>query len=202
MLRALEIMLREMLRIVSELDPTVVKLKEKRTDNDDVIKEVVEEVIRIKKEALRNNDVVERVTHGVALLLGLDKDRLLEEVLKLEGCLVEQCTRQDEIVAIEDRVERIAEILSDAESWDAYSSSPGPSAYRYAAAVVLWLLLAKYHLGGLIRSDCPVFDDAVAATIAHFLASRYAKPVADALDRALRCRRQEDIVSLCIYKSR
>jgi hypothetical protein len=163
---------------------------------DDVIKEV----IRIKEEELaRSNDII-KVVHAVATLLGLDEKTLLQEVLKLEGCLVERCTRQDEALAVEDMVERVAEILSDHEAWDSYSSSKAPSAYKYATAVVLWLLLTAYHYGGLIRTDCPVFSDSVAAAIMRFLATRQAAPVAEALLSLSRSKR-DNIASLCIYRS-
>jgi hypothetical protein len=161
---------------------------------DDSVKEVIEEVIKQKMENVDNE--IRSVVRGVAALLGLDEDRLLKEVLRLEGCIVERCIRQDERLAVEDMVERIAEILVDHSAWDEYYTERAPSAYRYAAAVALWMLFARYHLGGLVRSDCPLFGNDVAAAIAMFLATRYAKPIADTLRNI--ARRNLNIVSACV----
>jgi hypothetical protein len=170
---------------------------ERAIGDDDSIEETVEEVIRQKMENV--GDEVCNVVRGVAALLRLDEEKLLREVLKLESCIVEQCAGQDERLAVESMVERIADILADHGAWDEYHADGAPSAYRYAAAVALWMLLAR-HLGGLIRSGCPLFDRDVAAAVALFFATRYAKPIADALSRALRNieRRNLNIVSACV----
>ena len=197
MLRVLEVMLRELEKIAEN----ITKERVSKEGGDDVIKEVTEEVIRIKREAMTRNNAVEKVTRAVAMLLELEADLLLKEVLKREGCLVESCIRQDEVLAVEDMIERIVETLTDSEAWDAYHASRSPSAYKYASAVVLWMLLARYHLGGLIRADCPIFSKDVFAAITDFLVSRYAEPLADAISNAVdKTSRQynKDIASLCV----
>ena len=168
--------------------------------SSDVMEEIRREVIAAKMELLDKSIIP--VVRGVAQLLELDESLLLREVLLLEGgCLAVECYyKQDEIIGTEDLIERIVKILVDHEAWDSYSAFRAPSAYRYAAAVVLWLLLARFRLGGLVRSDCPLFSDSVAAAITWFIATRVAKPISDALGRVL----SQDISglgSLCVRKS-
>jgi len=169
------------------------------TSKENVMERVKEEVVVAKMELLDKSIIP--VVRGVAQLLELDESLLLREVLLLEsGCLAISCYyKQDEIIGTEDLIERIAKILIDHEAWDSYSPD-APSARKYAAAVVLWLLLARFRLGGLVRSDCPLFSDSVAAAITWFIATRVAKPISDALVRVL----SQDISGLgplCVRKS-
>jgi len=96
-------------------------------------------------------------------------------------------------------IERIAKILIDHEAWDSYNPD-APSARKYAAAVVLWLLLARLRLGDLVRSDCPLFSDSVAAAITWFIATRVAKPISDTLGRVL-SQGVSGLGPLCVRKS-
>ncbi len=146
--------------------------------DDEITREVTEE----KLKSLRKSESILRLIRGMALILGLDEDRLAYEVAKLgDDCLAEDCLEQDEDLMVESIVEGITDILADAGAWDEYYIERAPSAYRYAAAVVLWLLMCMYHVGGRIPVTHPLFSDAVAAAIAHFLSTRVAKPIADAL---------------------
>jgi len=89
-------------------------------------------------------------------------------------------------MAVEDAVERIGDILADGDAWDAYSESQAPSAYKYAAAVAIWLYLHGAYLGSYIPAGHPLFSDAAASAVARFLASRAAGPtIAEAVRRAL-----------------
>ena len=143
-------------------------------------------------------DVV-ATTSGVAKMLWLKEDVLLREVVKLGGCFAaDNCAERDERSAVRNVVRRIIEVLSDHNAWDEYSASPGPSAYRFAAAVVLWLLLSRYHHGGYIRLDCPAFSEGVAAAVAQFLATRYAVPIAEAIRQAVGSTKPRDVASRCV----
>lgn len=168
----------------------------------DVMEEIREEIIASKMEVLDKS--IMRIVRGVAQLLELDEDRLLREVLLVEsGCLAVECYyKQDEVIGTEDAIERVAKILSDHGAWDEYSSSHAPSAYKYAATVVVWMLLAERRVGNLIRVDCPLFSDSVTAAVMWYLITRVAKPISDTLDsviRQIRSKRQ-DLVSLCMSR--
>jgi hypothetical protein len=165
-----------------------------------VMEKIREEIIASKMEVLDKS--IMRIVQGVAQLLELDVDRLLREVLLVEsGCLAIRCYyKQDEVIGTEDAIERVAKILSDHEAWDAYSSSKAPSAYKYAATVVVWMLLAERRVGNLIRVDCPLFSDSVTATIMWYLITRVAKPISDAINDVLRKIRLQDLASLCMSR--
>ena len=165
---------------------------------ENVMERVKEEVVVAKMELLDKSIIP--VVRAVAQLLEIDESQLLREVLLLEsGCLVVDCYyKHDEIIGTEDAIERVAKILVDHEAWDSYNPD-APSARKYAAAVVLWLLLARFRLGGLVRSDCPLFSDSVAATIAYFIATRVAKPISDALVRVL-SQGVSGLGTLCVRK--
>ena len=125
-----------------------------------------------------------RLIRGIASVLELDEDKLAWELSKLTGiCLFEQCNKRDEDLTIEDLVERITDILSDAGAWDEYYVERAPSAYRYAAAVALWLDMMAMYVGSHIPVTHPLFSDAVAAAVARFLATRVAHDIATALSK-------------------
>jgi len=166
-----------------------------KVKEEEIKEEIRNEIIASKMEVLDKS--IMRIIRGVASLLQLDENRLLREVLLIEGgCLTTNCHRQDMVIGTEDVIVRIVEILSDWAAWDEYYVAP--SAYRYAAAVVVWMLLAERRVGTLIRIDCPLFSDSVATAIMWYLITRVAKPISDALDSMLRRIKQQDLVSLCM----
>jgi len=147
----------------------------------------------------RMGQLSEDVAAGVAKMLGLDEGVLLREVVGLGGCVATgNCAERDERLAVRNAVRRIVEVFGDPGAWDEYSASPGPSAYRFAAAVALWLLLSRYHHGGYIRLDCPAFSEGVAAAVAQFLATRYAVPIAEAIRQAVGSTKPRDVASRCV----
>jgi len=150
--------------------------------------DIEEAILSINMEALYANQHMLGIVRGVAAMLGLDERRLMRHAAWLADVCVmySECARDMEM-AVNDAVERIGDILADGDAWDAYSTSQAPSAYRYAAAVSIWLYLHAAYLGAYIPAGHPLFSDAVAAAVARFLASRAAGPtIAEAVRRALR----------------
>jgi hypothetical protein len=155
-----------------------------QSEMDEIVREVTEE----KLKYIRKNESLMRLIRGVATILGLNEGRLAWEVAKLgDDCLAtEVCIRRDEELMVESIVERITDILADAGAWDEYHVERAPSAYRYAAAVALWLAMYKYYVGDRIPLSHPLFSDAVAAAIARFLATHVAYDIANALSSELK----------------
>jgi len=154
-------------------------------NEDEIVREVTEE----KLKYIRKNESLMRLIRGAATILGLlNEGRLAWEVAKLgDDCLAtEVCIRRDEDLMVESIVERITDILADAGAWDEYHVERAPSAYRYAAAVVLWFAMYKYYVGDRIPLSHPLFSDAVAAAIARFLATHVAYDIANALSSELK----------------
>jgi hypothetical protein len=150
--------------------------------------DIEEVILRINMEALCANQRMLGIVRGVAAVLGLDERRLVRHAAWLaDACVMYgECARDMEM-AVDDAVERIGGILADGDAWDAYSASQAPSAYRYAAAVAVWLYLHAAYLGAYIPAGHPLFSDDAAAAVARFLASRAAGPtIAEAVRRALR----------------
>jgi len=148
-----------------------------------ITKEIREETIQIRLEYLRANNVAMRLIHGIAVILGLDPQTLEQYVAELSPyctLLLDHCLKNDIKLSIEDAVERIYVALFDTDAWDAYSSSPGPSAYRFAAAVVLWLYMYEL-VGGYIPRNCPLFDRRVAAAVVDYLVTKVAYPIGETL---------------------
>jgi len=149
--------------------------------------DIEEEILRINMEALYANQHMLGIVRGVAAMLGLDERRLMRHTAWLaDACVMYSDCSRDMEMAVNDAVERIGGILADGDAWDAYSASQARSAYRYAAAVAIWLYLHAAYLGAYIPAGHPLFSDAVAAAVARFLASRAAGPIAEAVRRALR----------------
>jgi len=162
-----------------------------RTQNQTQPREITDEIVRtvteMKLKSIRSNKSIMRLIEGVASALELDEDKLAWEVARIgDICLVEQCNKHDEDLMIEDLVERITDILADAGAWDEYHVERAPSAYRYAAAVVLWLYMSEMYVGGRIPASHPLFSDAVAAAVGRFLATEVAHNIADALSSELK----------------
>ncbi len=138
------------------------------------------------------NSAIWRIVDGISALLELDKDELVRYMPKFlpPSLLQDRRHRQDAALAVEDAVERIADMLADHEAWDSYHASRAPSAYRYAAAVASWMYLHSEHLGTAIPLDCPLFSEKVKAAVAEFLATKVARPIAESIPRrgAERCR--------------
>jgi hypothetical protein len=154
---------------------------------DEIVREVTEE----KLKSIHKNESIMRIIHGIAMILGLEEDKLAWEVAKLgDDCLAEVCIRRDEDLMAESIVERITDILTDAGAWDEYHVERAPSAYRYAAAVVLWFTMVGMYLGDRIPVTHPLFSDAVAAAIARFLATHVAHDIADALGELKKAKRK------------
>jgi hypothetical protein len=149
--------------------------------------DIEEEILRDLIEALYANPHMLGIVRGAAAMLGLDERRLARHAAWLAGMCVMygECSRGMEM-SVEDAVERIGDILADGDAWDAYSASQAPSAYKYAAAVAVWLYLHAAYLGSYIPAGHPLFSDAVASAVARFLATRAAGPTtAEAVRRAL-----------------
>ena len=143
--------------------------------------EIKEETIRMRMEYVSNAALM-RFVRGVATMLELDLEQLVRYVAELSPyCIFDNCLIHDVKFALEDSVMRIYSILNDTDAWDAYSVSPGPSAYRYAATVALWFYLYAEFVGGHILLSCPLFGHRVAAAITEFLATRTAYPLRDAM---------------------
>ena len=133
-----------------------------------------------------------RLIRGVALILELDEDKLAREAAKIaDVCLAEDCLKRDEDLMVESIVESIMEILADTGAWDEYHVERAPSAYRYAAAVALWLKMMAMYVGDRIPVSHPLFSDAVAAAIARFLATHVASDISRALSSELKKAKQK-----------
>jgi hypothetical protein len=123
----------------------------------------------------RSNVTIGRVVRGVAAMLNVSEGELMRHVAKvLPACLVGSCPRQDEVLALQDALERIYGALLDPDAWNAYADRPGPSAMRYAAAVAAYLYLLAEYYGSLIPLDCPLYHPRVASLILVFLTTRQA----------------------------
>ncbi len=142
--------------------------------------EVEKIVLEMWLEAARDNVTVWRVINGVAEMLGLRKDELIRYLPKFLPISLLQ-VNSDVRLGLEDAVVLITDTLIDSEGWDAYHESHAPSAYRHAAAVVAWLYLYAEHLGATIPRNCLLFSDNIAAAVAKFLATKVARPIADAV---------------------
>jgi hypothetical protein len=150
------------------------------------VKEVEEEVLRIWLEVAKDDVVIWRLIE-VADVLKLNKDELVRYLPKfLSVTLLQNSKRHEDVkLAIESAIIKIANTLGDYETWDSYSASRAPSAYKYAAAVVSWLYLLATSYGSYIPLSCPLFDRRVVAAITEFLATMVAYPVHEALREAL-----------------
>jgi shikimate kinase len=138
-------------------------------------------------EAVSSNPLMLNMVRGVAAMLGLDELSLARHAAWIAGVYaIHGEHHRDMEEVIEDVTERIGVILADGGAWDAYSALQAPSAYKYAAAVAVWLYLHAEYLGSYISSSHPLFSDEVAAAVARFLASRVAGPtIAKAVRKAL-----------------
>ena len=151
----------------------------------DEMAEVDEIVYRDWEEAARGNATLSRIVSGIATLLELKEGELRRHVAKiLPRCLLDDCVRQDMMAALAGTVERIYNALLDPDAWNAYADRPGPSAYRYAAAIAAYMYLLADQVCGLVPPGCPLFGPRVASLILLFLATRQApgeSPVKDAI---------------------
>jgi hypothetical protein len=112
------------------------------------------------------NGAVLRFVDGVSAILGLDRGELIKHMPKFLPVSLLHDGLRDVAFAVEDAVERIAEMFSDHDAWDLYYASHAPSAYRFAAAVASWMYLLAHHYGGTIPISCALFSKAVRAAAA------------------------------------